>query len=455
MKKLVAVDMEGTFLDNSNQYNRTVFQKIYNYFKENEVLFVVTSENQYYQLKSFFDDNQNIIYVCENGALIMQNQQEIYHQSIPFDHVKKITDIIKKNPHIQICLCGLKSAYLYNGTPECYKHFSHYYHHLDIIHSLDEIDDEILKFALWVPQSNNDILVSALKDKLNKYVQIISSGYESIDLMSHGCHKGKAIERICQKYNISLDDCIAFGDSENDLEMIKVVKYGYAVENAKDILKENAYGICPSCNEHGVLRQLIEIFDIKLDELLKATLGMWYDANNDPKVLDEIHLAHHLCYKFNQTDPYNQEIKQKYLSQLLKQELNNVTIISPLFCDRGYNIQLGKNVFINYNAYLMDGAKITIGDNVFIGPSAGLYTAIHPLDYTRRNSGIEKAKPITIGDNVWLGGNVVILPGVTIGSGSVIGAGSVVTKDIPENVLAIGNPCKVVKTINQNYIKDI
>ena len=97
----------------------------------------------------------------------------------------------------------------------------------------------------------------------------------------------------------------------------------------------------------------------------------------------------------------------------------------------------------------MDGAKITIGDNVFIGPSVGLYTAIHPLNYKKRNAGYEKAKPITIGDNVWLGANVVVLPGVTIGSGSVIGAGSVVNKDIPKNVVAFGNPCRVVKEIEQ------
>ena len=98
----------------------------------------------------------------------------------------------------------------------------------------------------------------------------------------------------------------------------------------------------------------------------------------------------------------------------------------------------------------MDGAKVTFGDNIFIGPNCSFYTAGHPFDVDQRNAGLEYAKPITVGNNVWFGGNVVVLPGVSIGDGAVIGAGSVVTKDIPENVLAVGNPCKVVKTLKND-----
>lgn len=116
--------------------------------------------------------------------------------------------------------------------------------------------------------------------------------------------------------------------------------------------------------------------------------------------------------------------------------------------DYGYNIKLGENVFININNYFMDGAEITLGNNVFVGPSCGFYTASHPLDAEDRNKGLEKASPISIGNNVWVGGNVSVMPGVTIGDGSVVGAGSVVTKDIPENVLAAGVPCKVIREID-------
>lgn len=110
--------------------------------------------------------------------------------------------------------------------------------------------------------------------------------------------------------------------------------------------------------------------------------------------------------------------------------------------DYGYNVKLGENVFININDYFMDGAEITLGNNVFVGPSCGFYTASHPLDAEDRNKGLEKASPISIGSNVWLGGNVSVMPGVTIGEGSVF------TKDMPDNVLAAGVPCKVIREID-------
>ncbi len=100
---------------------------------------------------------------------------------------------------------------------------------------------------------------------------------------------------------------------------------------------------------------------------------------------------------------------------------------------------------MNHNGVILDGAKVKFGDNVFIGPNCGFYTAGHPIDVNLRNKGLEYAKPITIGNNVWIGGNAVVLPGVTIGDNVTIGAGSVVTKDIPSNVVAVGNPCKVIR----------
>jgi len=119
----------------------------------------------------------------------------------------------------------------------------------------------------------------------------------------------------------------------------------------------------------------------------------------------------------------------------------------PFFCDFGYNIHIGKSVLINFNCAFLDAAPITIGDDCFIGPMVGLYTVNHPLDPERRNEGYVTGKPITLGKNVWLGGSVTVLPGVIIGENSVIGAGSVVTKDIPANVIAAGNPAKVIKKL--------
>lgn len=117
-------------------------------------------------------------------------------------------------------------------------------------------------------------------------------------------------------------------------------------------------------------------------------------------------------------------------------------------CDYGFNIHIGENFYSNHNLIILDAAPVTFGDNVFIAPNCGFYTAGHPLDATERNKGLEYAHPITVGDNVWIGGNVCVLSGVTIGNNSVIGAGSVVVKDIPPYSLAVGNPCKVIKTVS-------
>lgn len=183
-----------------------------------------------------------------------------------------------------------------------------------------------------------------------------------------------------------------------------------------------------------------------MNEKEKMLLGKWYDATDQELVKQRLN-AKDLCFELNQIKPSNLEKRNSIINKLLGYQPDNLELLSPFTCDYGNNIVLGKNVFINSNCYFMDGAKITVGDNVFIGPSCGFYTANHPLDYQTRNQGIEQALPILIGNNVWLGGNVIVLPGVKIGDGCVIGAGSVVTKDIEANSIATGVPCNVIKKI--------
>lgn len=157
--------------------------------------------------------------------------------------------------------------------------------------------------------------------------------------------------------------------------------------------------------------------------------------------------AHEICNQFNtEKDAVKREA---ILKSLLGKMGTNCYITPNFFCDYGCNLRLGNDVYFNTNCVVLDSAIVTIGDNTLIGPSCQFYTPIHPLDYKSRNTFIETAKPITIGKNCWLGGNVVVLPDVTIGDGCVIGAGSVVTKDIPENSLAVGNPARVIKKIEQ------
>ncbi|WP_314011163.1 sugar O-acetyltransferase, partial [Pseudostreptobacillus hongkongensis] len=152
--------------------------------------------------------------------------------------------------------------------------------------------------------------------------------------------------------------------------------------------------------------------------------------------------------KINMLDPYSEE-RSNLLKVLFPNIGENVTILSNFNIDYGYLTFIGDNVFINHVAYFMDGGKIFIGSNCFIGPNCGMYTANHPLIAKERNMGLEMAKSIVIEENVWIGADVTILPGVKIGKNSVIGAKSLVTKDIPENVIAMGHPCKVIREIKE------
>ena len=186
-----------------------------------------------------------------------------------------------------------------------------------------------------------------------------------------------------------------------------------------------------------------------MNEKEKMKAGKWYDANNDQELIEERTKAQDLCFELNQIKPSIEEERKKIIQQILGYYPEDLVLLSTFTCDYGKHIYIGKNVFININSYFMDGAKITIGDNVFIGPSCGFYTANHPLDYKNRNIGLEKALPITIGNNVWIGANVSIMPGVTIDDGCVIAAGSVVTKNIEQNSLVAGVPARVVKKIKQ------
>lgn len=187
-----------------------------------------------------------------------------------------------------------------------------------------------------------------------------------------------------------------------------------------------------------------------MNEAEKMKAGMWYDANNDPHLLEKRMRCKDLCLALNQTKCSDLARQQEILSKLLTRVPSNLVLLPPFQCDYGYNIEIKNDVFINHNCYFMDCATISIGHHVFIGPDCGLYTANHPLSYELRNQGLEQALPITIGDNCWLGAKVSIMPGVTIGEGSVIGAGSVVTHDIPPHTLAAGVPARVIKPINSD-----
>lgn len=186
-----------------------------------------------------------------------------------------------------------------------------------------------------------------------------------------------------------------------------------------------------------------------MTEKEKAAEGLLYDANNDPELLAEMAAGAEKCFVLNSLPPSKAEERKEAIRNLLGRTGEKFEIRSPFFCDYGYNIEIGENFFMNMNCVILDGAKVTFGDNVFVAPGCGFYTAGHPLDAEQRNRGLEYARPIKVGSNVWIGGNVCVLPGVTIGDNSVIGAGSVVTRDIPSGVVAAGNPCRVIRQIGE------
>ena len=184
-----------------------------------------------------------------------------------------------------------------------------------------------------------------------------------------------------------------------------------------------------------------------MTEKEKMLLGLLYDANFDKVLINERYTIKDKCFEYNNLKPSNLTKRKEIMKTILGKSKNNFLIESPFMCDYGYNIEIGENFYSNHNLIILDANKVIFGDNVFIAPNCGFYTAGHPLDYKERNQGLEYAKPIKVGNNVWFGANVSILPGVTIGNNVVIGAGSIVNKDIPDNSLAVGIPAKVIKSL--------
>jgi maltose O-acetyltransferase len=190
-----------------------------------------------------------------------------------------------------------------------------------------------------------------------------------------------------------------------------------------------------------------------MSEREKMLLGEFYNSR-DPELIELYHRAKRLLKEYNQLDSDNFERKEAILSEFLEFSGAGIWIESPFYCDYGCNISIGSNTFINTNCIFIDNNKIKIGNNGLIGPFVQIYTATHPLQAVHRilendskSRYVTFSKPVTIGENVWIGGGAIILPGVTIGDNVVIGAGSVVSRDVPNNVLALGNPCKIKKEL--------
>lgn len=185
-----------------------------------------------------------------------------------------------------------------------------------------------------------------------------------------------------------------------------------------------------------------------MNEKERMLAGKLYKAQGDILKKEFLH-AKNIVRAFNQTTELELEKRTQLLKKLFNKTGKNLYIEPPFRCDYGCNIKLGNNFYANYDCTIIDVNEVIIGDNVMFGPKVSIYTAEHPIDAGIRNRGLEYGKPVRIGNSVWIGGNTVINGGITIGDNSVIGSGSVVTKNIPANVVAVGNPCKVIRQIGE------
>lgn len=260
--KLIAVDMDGTFLNKEMGYDKERFLKQYAKMKEQGIRFVVASGNQYYQLKSFFGEIQDeISYVAENGAFIVDQGQEVSAVDIPKQDIELVLKELVSNNKFQIVLCGKESAYVLDSVSDnFFTIVNKYYHRLKRVKSFDEVNDQILKFALSCPDEETLQLRDLLRSSIGNTVTAVSSRHGSIDLIVPEFHKASGIQLLQDKWGIKDDETMAFGDGGNDIEMLRHVKYSFAMENGSDEVKEAAKYMAPANNNSGVLEVIDQYF---------------------------------------------------------------------------------------------------------------------------------------------------------------------------------------------------
>lgn len=262
--KMIAVDMDGTFLTSQQDYDREKFKQLYNKMKEQGIRFVVASGNQYYQLKSFFPEiATEISFVAENGAYIVSEGNEIFNGEIDPKTIQEVLQILVNFEEGHIILCGKNSAYVSLNEPdEFVAHGQKYYHRLKKVPDLREVkDDTLFKFALSFPVDQVETVLNQLHVALGDKVIPVSSGHGDVDLIVPGIHKAHGLIKLQELWGVKTEEVAAFGDSGNDLEMLKHAGYSYAMGNGQPEVKAIAKEIISSNDENGVL--------LKIEELLQ------------------------------------------------------------------------------------------------------------------------------------------------------------------------------------------
>lgn len=253
--KIIAVDMDGTFLRNDNTYDVKRFMKQYEYMKEHDIHFVVASGNQYYQLRSFFPEvHQELTFIAENGAYIVDQGKDEFVAELSKEDIQKVLKAINRYPEVEKVVCGQKSAYVSEDvSDEFFKTMNIYYHRLQRVSHFNDFDDTIFKFYLHCSQDNFETILNELQQEIGHIMTPVDCGHFGIDLIIPGINKAHGIDYLKQKWNIQDAKTMAFGDSGNDKEMLEHASYSFAMANAKDSIKEIADYRIASHNEDGVL----------------------------------------------------------------------------------------------------------------------------------------------------------------------------------------------------------
>jgi len=262
--KMIVTDLDGTFYHKDLTYDKEKFNHLYKKMKEQDIRFVVASGNQYYQLISFFDQRNEMTFVSENGGYIVKEGKELFSVEIKEDTYHKVLDVIEKYPEITVnIVCGKKSAYMHSSTTdETFNIFLKYFPVMVRVDDLHEDKDQIMKFALMTSEEKVEEIAAELNEVVDESLSVVTSGHGCIDLIVTGVHKGHALETLMDIWNIKKEEVMAFGDARNDLEMLKLAKYGFVMANGTEFMKKEIGRVAPLTNEEdGELAIIEEYFD--------------------------------------------------------------------------------------------------------------------------------------------------------------------------------------------------
>lgn len=257
--RMIAVDMDGTFLDQNSKYDKERFLKAYQRMKANNIIFVIASGNPLKQLKEKFPEiSEELVYISENGAYIVEGSELLFLEHIDQKNAKSVITYLKDHPEILCWVCTQNQSYTLDSLSEDYFNmFIPYFPGVKRIKDFSMINEPILKFALYIPNKNVKECIVDFQKKTDESVHIVDSGHYCVDIIPSCVNKGIGITRLMEKFQLKRDEIMAFGDAYNDYEMLKTVKYGYIMENASDDIKRHFHYIAPSNDQNGVL-QVIE-----------------------------------------------------------------------------------------------------------------------------------------------------------------------------------------------------